>query len=51
MQEIEKGCPHAEGLHLIVEIGWVPSGTAPDRAALHKDIFDRSVKYLQKLIE
>ena len=48
--ELEAHCPHAEGLHLIVETGWIPIGPHEDRTALTRKAFDNSVSYLRELV-
>jgi len=51
LRELERNCPRFNGLHLIVEIGWVPMAPFADRASEQRDIFDRSIAYLQNLLK
>jgi len=45
--------PFAEGLHLIIELGWMEYGTSPNqeqRDALQIDVFKRSLKNLDQML-
>ena len=53
IDELAKKSPHAKGLHLIIEVGWVENDPEWDRAQIDanmKSIFDRSIEYLKKLV-
>ncbi|MBN1402098.1 MAG: sugar phosphate isomerase/epimerase [Anaerolineae bacterium] len=49
LDELVAKCPHAEGLHLIVELGWDPPlpGMTPDES--RTELFHRSVNYLKQI--
>lgn len=49
LDELAAKCPHAEGLHLIVELGWDPAlpGMSPEES--RRELFHRSVEYLKRL--
>ncbi len=42
--------PYAEGLHLIIELGWQPVTPGMTREESTLDMFHRSVEYLKTLI-
>jgi len=51
IETLVKECPHAEGLHLIIELGWDPIQEGMTAEESRVDLFEKSVKYLQGLIK
>jgi len=43
--------PHAEGLHLIIETGWIRYGPDDDTQQVLTGIFERSVSYLRDVLQ
>ncbi len=50
IDELVAHCPHAEGLHLIIEVGWDPALPGMDERQTRYIEFHRSVAYLKRLI-
>jgi len=50
VDELAAKSPFAEGLHLIVELGWDPQLPGMDKDASRYELFHRSIKYLKGLI-
>ena len=51
IDELAANCPNAGGLHLIVEVTWVPPTPDEDRAEVMRDLYRSSVRYLQELLQ
>jgi sugar phosphate isomerase/epimerase len=49
LDELVANCPHAEGLHLIVELGWDPPLPGMSHEESRTELFHRSVAYLKQL--
>lgn len=47
---LEKESPMADGLHLIIEICWIPIQHGADREAQITAVHDESIRYLQNLV-
>ena len=47
---LDKRSPHANGLHLVLELGWVNYKEGIDRDVQNKMLIEQSLRYLRELL-